>query len=81
MIITKKSNQKIKKELTITEFKQEYQDDIDSAIKDFIESENKKQEYLPKFLRKNIDASDFYLNLHFNFNHHNSKSEWFIERI
>ena len=70
MIITKKSNQKIKKELTITKFKQ-----------DFIESENKKQEYLPKFLRKNIDASDFYLNLHFNFNHHNNKSEWFIEKI
>ena len=81
MIITKKSNQKIKKELTITKFKQEYQDDIDSAIQDFIESENKKQEYLPKFLRKNIDASDFYLNLHFNFNHHNNKSEWFIEKI
>jgi len=81
MIITKKLNRKIKKELTIAEFKKEFKADIDSAIKNFIESENKKQQYLPDIMKKNIDESDFYLSLHFNFNNHNQQSEWFIEKI
>ena len=81
MIITKKLNRKEKKELTIAEFKKQYKADLDAAIKDFIKSENEKQQYLPKIMQNKTDESDFYLSLHFNFNHHNHDSEWFIEKI
>ncbi len=80
IVILNKKNRNEKEELTLEKFKERFKFELEIAIENFIVSENKKIEYLPKCMKKEKDASDFYFDLRWNFNHYSS-SEWFIERI
>ena len=80
IVIWNKKYRDKKEELTLNEFKQKFKAELNVAIQNYIETENKRIEYLPKCMKKEKDENDFYNDLRWNFNQH-SQSEWFIERI
>ncbi len=62
--------------LTLSEFKIRFAKEIATAFESYIRTELTK----PYFKLRNIDESDFYFDLQWNFNHH-AYSDWYIYRI
>ena len=62
--------------ITFPEFKIRFAKEIKTAFESYIRSELAK----PYFKIKNIDESDFYFDLQWNFNHH-ACSDWYIAQI
>lgn len=63
-------------ELTLHEFKTRFAKDIKRAFESYQQIELAKS----YFKIKNIDESDFYFDLQWNFNHH-ACSDWYIEKL
>ena len=63
-------------ELTLHEFKIRFAKEIIRAFESYKKTEQAK----PYFKIKNIDESDFYFDLQWNFNHHVC-SDWYIAQI
>jgi hypothetical protein len=62
--------------ITLTEFKIRFVKEIKMEFESYKQTELAK----PYFRTKNIDESDFYFDLQWNFNHHAS-SDWYIKSI
>ena len=62
--------------ITLPEFKTRFAKDIKRAFESYKQTELAK----PYFKIKNIDESDFYFDLQWNFNHH-ACSDWYIAKI
>lgn len=62
--------------LSLSEFKIRFAKEIETAFGSYMRAEQAK----PHFRIKNTDKSDFYFNLHWNFNHH-ACSDWYIEKF
>lgn len=62
--------------LTLSEFKIRFAKEITTAFESYIRTEQLR----PHFRIKNIDESDFYFDLQWNFNHH-ACSDWYIEKF
>ena len=75
-MILKNKRTKEKLELTLSEFKIRFAKEIQTAIESYRRTEVSK----PYFKRKNINESDFYFDLQWNFNHFGN-SNWFIEHM
>lgn len=62
--------------ITLPEFKTRFAKEIKAAFKSYKQTELAK----PYFKIKNVDESDFYFDLQWNFNHH-ACSDWYIEKF
>lgn len=63
-------------QLSYTEFQVKFAKEIQTALESSIKTENAK----PYFKTNKNPESDFYFNLHWNFNHFGN-SNWYIERL
>lgn len=61
---------------TLSEFKTQFSKEIKTAFQSYMRTELAK----PYFKIKNIDESDFYFDLQWNFNHYAS-SDWYIIKL
>ena len=75
-MILKNKRTREKFELTLSEFKIQFAKEIKRAFESYKQTELTK----PYFNIKNVDESDFYFDLQWNFNHH-ACSDWYIERL
>ena len=75
-MILKNKRTREKLELTLSEFKIRFSKEIKRAFESYKQTELVKQ----YFKIKNIDESDFYFDLQWNFNHH-ACSDWYIAKI
>lgn len=62
--------------LSLSEFKIRFAKEIETAFDGYMRAGLTK----PYFKLRNIDESDFYFDLQWNFNHHVC-SDWYIERL
>ena len=62
--------------ITLSEFKIRFAKEIKTAFESYKQTELAKS----YFKIKNIDESDFYFDLQWNFNHH-ACSDWYIEKF
>ena len=62
--------------ITLPEFKIRFAKEIKRAFESYKRTELAK----PYFKIKNVDKSDFYFDLQWNFNHH-ACSDWYIEKF
>lgn len=62
--------------LSLSEFKIRFAKEIETAFGSYMRAELTK----PYFKLRNIDETDFYFDLQWNFNHH-ACSDWYIYRI
>ena len=76
-IIRNRRNHSEVKEMSETEFKSEFANDIKMAIEEFIRQENRNYNI---HWKTPATESDFYFDIRTNFNN-NSRSNYFIDRI
>lgn len=81
IIIRNRRNYEDKQELTISEFKIKFSNELSSALQIYTNNQKQKDMIKPLFMHINTDyKSEFYSDLRWNFNT-NSNSEWYIDRI
>jgi len=79
IIKNKRTNESL--ELTLEEFKSRFRMELQQAFNNFKNQEEQKEMLLPPFMHRNRDyKSDFYFDLRWNFNNHQT-SLWYIDRI
>lgn len=80
-IIVKNKRTKETVELPLNEFKIKFRLELAQAFNSYKNTQEQKDMLLPPIMRKIKDyESDFYFELQWNFNHHQT-SLWYIERI
>ena len=81
IIIRNRRNYEDKQELTISEFKIKFSNELSSALQIYTNNQKQKDMIKPLFMNINTDyKSEFYSDLRWNFNT-NSNSKWYIDRI
>lgn len=81
IIIRNRRNYEDKQELTISEFKIKFSNELSSALQIYTNNRKQKDMIKPLFMNINTDyKSEFYSDLRWNFNT-NSNSKWYIDRI
>ena len=79
--LAERRNNKVIEELTLSEFKIKYSNQLISTINSYKRHMESKDVLKPFFMHSNKDyTSDFYANLQWNFNHFGN-SDWYIERM
>ena len=80
-IILKNRRTNESRQLSLEEFKNEFRMELTQAYNNYKNQEEQKDMLLPPFMHKNRNyQSDFYFDLRWNFNNHQT-SLWYIERI
>ena len=80
-IILKNRRTNESRQLSLEEFKNEFRMELIQAYNNYKNQEEQKDMLLPPFMHKNRNyQSDFYFDLRWNFNNHQT-SLWYIERI
>ena len=80
-IIVKNKRTNEIRQLNIEEFKSQFQKELEEALRNYKNQEEQKDMLLPPFMHKNKNyKSDFYFDLQWNFNNHQT-SLWYIDRI
>lgn len=79
VVKNRRTNESI--ELDLEEFKSKFRMEITQAFNNYKANEEQKEMLLPPLMQKNKNyKSDFYFDIRWNFNHHQT-SLWYIDRI